>query len=313
MNTAKGFVRFLELLPVLGVVKAHPQRKKYKSKICKQCKLTIKEPKRRKFCSTECHNVYWLHNQNPKKEPQPCAFCKKEFNNPRKRKYCSAVCRVEASSLRHQVNDYDKERNCVRCGDILSYGVTTYCSDKCKKEQQYDNNRNPLSTWGTGEKASLLPYEPNVMPTHSVDPEILAQAELYVECHGSGIKEDIDEINRIIMEENMIQPARYKKTFHSPEESGKLYWSVKQYENQRRERAGLPKIPSMRQSSLDKQLVDYHKGKKRNPVMVIKEKNYQAQKHNKGFVTISPTRIKSGKLLSEVMTDVKRKQSMGST
>ena len=135
MNTAKGFVRFLELLPVLGVVKAHPQRKKYKSKICKQCKLTIKEPKRRKFCSTECHNFYWLHNQNPKKEPQPCAFCKKEFNNPRKRKYCSAVCRVEASSLRHQVNDYDKERNCVRCGNILPYGVTIYCSEDCRKEQ----------------------------------------------------------------------------------------------------------------------------------------------------------------------------------
>ena len=302
MNTAKGFVRFLELLPVLGVVKAHPQRKKYKSKICKQCKLTIKEPKRRKFCSTECHNVYWLHNQNPKKEPQPCAFCKKEFNNPRKRKYCSAVCRVEASSLRHQVNDYDKERNCVRCGNILAYGVTVYCSDKCKKEQQYANNRNPFSTHGTGERASLLPYEPNVMPTHYVDPEILSQAELHVECHGSGIKEDIDEINRIIMEENWVRPARYKKTFHSPEKSGKLYWSVKQHENQRRERAGLPKITSMRQSNLEQQLIDHHKEKTKD----------QIQKHTKGFATITPIRTKSGKSLSEVMENAKRKQSMGS-
>jgi len=300
MTTAKGFVKFLEFLPVLGVVKANPQRRAYKSLHCKQCKLTIKDPKRKVFCSIECYNFYWSQNQSPKKEPQPCAFCKKEFNHPRKRKYCSTECRLKANSMTY--NDYDKERNCVRCGDLLSYGVTTYCSDKCKKEQQYDNNRNPLSTYGTGERASLLPYEPNVMPTHSVDPEILAQAELYVECHGSGIKEDIDEINRIIMEENMIQPARYKKTFHSPEESGKLYWSVKQYENQRRERAGLPKIPSMRQSSLDKQLVDYHKGKKRNPVMVIKEKNYQAQKHNKGFVTIGYNpHTASGLLKSELL------------
>jgi len=311
MTTAKGFVKFLEFLPVLGVVKANPQRRTYKSLHCKQCKLTIKDPKRKVFCSIECYNFYWSQNQSPKKEPQPCAFCKKEFNHPRKRKYCSTECRIKANAITYK--DYTKERNCVRCGDLLPYGKATYCSDECYKEQQYANVKNPLSTYGTGERASLLPYEPNVMPTHSVDPEILAQAELYVECHGSGIKEDIDEINRIIMEENMIHPARYKKTFHSPKESGKLYWTVKQNENRRREDAGLPKITNMRQSSLDQQLIDYHKGKKRDPVMVIKEKNYEAQKHNKGFVTISPTRIKSGKLLSEVMTDVKRKQSMGST
>ena len=309
MNTAKGFVRFLELLPVLGVVKAHPQRKKYKSKICKQCKLTIKEPKRRKFCSTECHNVYWLQNQSPKKEPQPCAFCKKEFNHPRQRKYCSAECRIKSNSITYK--DYTKERNCVRCGNILPYGVAVYCSEDCRKEQQYSNLKNPFSTHGTGERASLLPYEPNVMPTHYIDPEILSQAELHVECHGSGIKEDMGEINQIIMEENIKQPARYKKTFRSPEKSGKLYWSVKQQENERRERAGLPKLPSMRQSNLEQQLIDHNDGKKK--IVPIKEKNYQIQKHTKGFTTITPIRTKSGKSLSEVMANAKRKQSMGST
>ena len=313
MNTAKGFVRFLELLPVLGVVKAHPQRKKYKSKICKQCKLTIKEPKRRKFCSTECHNFYWLQNQNPKKilKPQPCAFCKKEFNHPRQRKYCSAECRINANSITY--NDYTKERNCVRCGNILPYGVTVYCSEDCRKEQQYANLKNPFSTHGTGERASLLPYEPNVMPTHYVDPEILSQAELHVECHGSGIKEDMEEINQIIMEENIKQPSRYKKTFHSPEKSGKLYWSVKQHENERRERAGLSKIPSMRHSNLEQQLIDHHKEKDKDPMVAVREKNYQIQKHTKGFATITPIRTKSGKSLSEVMENAKRKQSMGST
>ena len=301
-----GFVKFLELLPVLKVVEETPRRKEYKSKICKQCKLTIKEPKRRVFCSTECHNFYWLQNQKPKKKskPQPCAFCKKEFNNPPKGKYCSTVCRVEAHSLRHQGNDYDKERNCVRCGNILPYGVTAYCSENCRKEQQYENNRNPLSTYGTGEKASLIPYEPNVMPTHSVDPDVLAQAELYVECHGSGIKEDIDEINRIIMEENWVRPARYKKTFRSPKESGRLYWTVKQNENRRREDAGLPKITSMRRSNLDQQLVDHHKKKDKDPVTAIREKNYQVQKHTNGFTTITPIRTKSGKSLSEVLDKV---------
>ena len=311
MTMAKGFVKFLELLPVLGVVKAHPQRKKYKSLHCRQCKLTIKDPKRKVFCSIECYNFYWSQNQSPKKEPQPCAFCKKEFNHPRQRKYCSAECRIKANAITYK--DYTKERNCIRCGNILPYGAKTYCSEDCKKEQQYANNRNPLSTYGTGERASLLPYEPNVMPTHYVDPEILSQAELHVECYGSGIKEDIDEINRIIMEENWTYPARYKKTFHSPKESGKLYWSVKQHENQRRERAGLPKITSMRQSNLEQQLIDHHKEKTKDPEIAIREKNYQAQKKNTGFTTITPMRTKSGKLLSEAMSNVKRKQSMGST
>ena len=311
MTMAKGFVKFLELLPVLGVVKAHPQRKKYKSLHCRQCKLTIKDPKRKVFCSIECYNFYWSQNQSPKKEPQPCAFCKKEFNHPRQRKYCSAECRIKANAITYK--DYTKERNCIRCGNILPYGAKTYCSEDCKKEQQYANNRNPLSTYGTGERASLLPYEPNVMPTHYVDPEILSQAELHVECYGSGIKEDIDEINRIIMEENWVRPARYKKTFRSPEKSGKLYWSVKQHENQRRERAGLPKITSMRQSNLEQQLIDHHKEKTKDPEIAIREKNYQAQKKNTGFTTITPMRTKSGKLLSEAMSNVKRKQSMGAT
>ena len=311
MTMAKGFVKFLELLPVLGVVKAHPQRKKYKSLHCRQCKLTIKDPKRKVFCSIECYNFYWSQNQSPKKEPQPCAFCKKEFNHPRQRKYCSAECRIKANAITYK--DYTKERNCIRCGNLLPYGAKTYCSEDCKKEQQYANNRNPLSTYGTGERASLLPYEPNVMPTHYVDPEILSQAELHVECYGSGIKEDIDEINRIIMEENWVRPARYKKTFRSPEKSGKLYWSVKQHENQRRERAGLPKITSMRQSNLEQQLIDHHKEKTKDPEIAIREKNYQAQKKNTGFTTITPMRTKSGKLLSEAMSNVKRKQSMGST
>ena len=316
MNTAKGFVKFLELLPVLGVVKAHPQRKKYKSKICKQCKLTIKEPKRRKFCSTECHNFYWLQNQKPKKisKPQTCALCKKEFNSPRKRKYCSDQCRIDANAITY--NDYTKERNCVRCGNLLSYGVAVYCSEDCRKEQQYANLRNPFSTHGTGERASLLPYEPNVMPTHYVDPDVLAQAELYVDCNADidgagGIKEDMDEINQIIMEENIEQPSRYKKEIRSPRESGKLYWSVKQHENERREEAGLPKIPSMRYSNLEQQLRNHHEGKKK--VVSIKEQKYQVQKHTQGFTTITPMRTKSGKSFSEIMASVKRKQSVGST
>ena len=171
MTTAQGFVKFLELLPIMGVVEIYPHRRIYKEK---------KKPKL----------------------PSVCAFCKKEFNKTPQLKYCSKECRATAVKTRTLTNDYTKERNCVVCENPLPYGKSSYCSDKCKKEQQYANNRNPFSTFGTGERASLLPYEPNVMPTHYVPPEILAQAELYVDCNADidgtgGIKEDMDETPQI--------------------------------------------------------------------------------------------------------------------
>ena len=284
MTTAQGFVKFLELLPIMGVVEIYPHRRTYKEK----------------------------------KKPQICALCKKEFDLPQQLKYCSKECRVAAAERRRVTNDYSVERNCVVCENPLPHGKSSYCSDECYKKQSYANNRNPFSTFGTGERASLLPYEPNVMPTHHVPPEILAQAELYVDCNADidgagGIKEDMDEINQIIREENVEQPSRYRKEIRSPRESGKLYWSVKYQENYRRERVGLPKLPTLRHSSLEQQLIDRHEGKKQTPVIPIREKNYQIQKHTKGFATITPMRTKSGKLSSEVITNVKRKQCMGST
>ena len=236
-----------------------------------------KRTKKKVFCSTECHNFYWLQNENRKSKIQTCALCKKEFNKITQLKYCSKECRVAATKNRTLTNDYTKERNCVVCKNTLPYGKATYCSDKCYKEQQYANVRNPFSTHGTGERASLLPYEPNVMPTHRVDPEILAQAELYVDCNADrdygvgGIKEDMDEINQIIMEENIAQPSRYKKEIRSPRESGKLYWSVKTIENRRREDAGLPKLPSMRYSNLEQQLSRQARGKKESCLYQRKE------------------------------------------
>jgi len=272
-----GLVKFLELLPVLKVVEDSPHRKQYK-----------------------------------KPKIQICALCKEEFKGPQQRKYCSIACRVKAGNKikasYYSNNDYDKERYCVVCVNPLPYGKSSYCSDKCQKEQQYANHRNPFSTFGTGERASLIPYEPNVMPTHRVPPEILAQAELYVDCNADidgagGIKEDMNEINQIIREENIEQPSRYRKEIRSPRESGKLYWVAKYQENYRRERVGLPKLPTLRHSNLEQQLIDKHEGKKK--VVSIKEKNYQIQKHTKGFATIDYNpRTESGLLKSELLQKV---------
>ena len=64
MTTAQGFVKFLELLPVMGVVQIHPRRRTYKEK----------------------------------NKPQICALCKKEFDVPQQRKYCTTECRVKAGN-----------------------------------------------------------------------------------------------------------------------------------------------------------------------------------------------------------------------
>ena len=270
-----GLIKFLELLPILQVVENHPKRKKYKP-------------------------------------PQICALCKKEFEDIRRRKYCSPECRTEAHKLRHQ-NDYSKERNCVRCENPMPLGKHVYCSDKCHKEQQYANNRNPFSEYGT-KSDDWPPLDHASVHIHKLAPAILAEAEAYAEDHPHGIQEDVNELNQIIMQENTLHPAYYRKDIRSPEESGKLYWSVKQHENSRREKAGLPKLPTIRHSSLEQQLVKRHEGKKKNPVLTIKEENYQLTRPNKGFATIGyEPRTKSGKLKSEILANVKRKQSMDST
>jgi hypothetical protein len=262
MITTEGFIKFLQFLPVLAVVEAHPKHKE----------------------------------KNP---PQTCAFCKKEFDYPRQLKYCSAECRVEANN-RKRHNDYSKERHCVRCESPMPLGKHIYCSDKCFKEQQYANNRNPLSTYGTGGD-EFDPLPSGGIPTHYIASTALEQAELYTERYGSGIQEDMDELNQIIMQENNTQPAVYEENIRSPEESGKLYWSVKQTENQRRKRAGLPKLPTIRSSHLDQELVDHNKRKKKNPVIAIREENYQTQK-NKGFATIGYNpHTKSGMLKSKLL------------
>ena len=267
-----GLIKFLELLPVLQVVENHPKHKKYKEK----------------------------------KPPQTCAFCKKEFDLPRQLKYCSAECRVEATKQRN-TNDYTKVRTCPACENPMPLGRRTYCSDECQKEQILANNRNPFSSWGTGgeEFDSLLS---SGIPTHYIASDALEQAELYIEHYGSGIKEDMDELNQIIMEENRIHPAYYRKDIRSPRESGKEYWSVKSAENQRRKKAGLPKLSSMRTSNLEHDLVKQEKRKKRNPVIAIREENYQAQKNNIAFASIGYNpRTKSGMLKSELVAKINAK------
>ena len=73
MTTAQGFVKFLELLPVMGVVQIHPHRKQYKSYV------TVYKEK--KNSATECHNVYWYKTAGSTQKYKHVRFVKK--NSPK--------------------------------------------------------------------------------------------------------------------------------------------------------------------------------------------------------------------------------------
>ena len=46
-----------------------------------------------------------------------------------------------------KINEKDNKRICAWCG---AEATAVYCSDDCQKQQAYDNNKNPLSTYGSG-------------------------------------------------------------------------------------------------------------------------------------------------------------------
>ena len=91
MISVEGFLKYLEILPVLQVVEDSPRRTKYKE-------------------------------ERKPKLPSVCALCKKEFNKTTQLKYCSKECRTAAVKNRTVTNDYTKERNCVRCGKPYAVG-----------------------------------------------------------------------------------------------------------------------------------------------------------------------------------------------
>ena len=88
-----------------------------------------------------------------------CPVCKKNQIKGTQIKYCSAECRIKfnaqlSKEYHYPTNREPVERNCVKC-DITFIGTTVYCSPKCRKETQYEKNKNPLSLHHKGEKAKL--------------------------------------------------------------------------------------------------------------------------------------------------------------
>ena len=299
MNRIEGFIKFIEFLPVLEVVKKQPLR------------------------------AIYIETAVPlKKHKSTCCECKKEFTYESKissstRKYCSDTCRSIVRKRRYYyVTNEEKVRFCAVCETPMPLGTDIICSDECKRHQQLEKNKNPFSITNLTE--DRYPHDPAVMGEYYVAPEILEQAILYTDCatdiqnngHACAIYEDMAELERIMMYEAGIKPTRYERR-PKAKWSGQNYQSVKAARNYRREKLGLPKLPSIATSNLDQQMKEMNErrhGKRPKLQFSKKELMYRAEEAGiTGFATITPMKTKSGKSITEILDDVQRKKSMGSS
>ena len=207
-----------------------------------------------------------------------------------------------------------KGRTCVYCGDELPLERQTklYCSDWCQKQKQYDNFKNEYSA-GTSWRDGLL--QKDGIPQMRVDPDILAQAELYADCaeeDNNGftayIQEDIDDLHMILRSEYALAEARYEKRAKA-KYSGKNYWEAKSLRNYYRKKKGAPKLQSIRYHSFERKLERWHQ-EKRGEVPKTKPIT-EAEVEDRGFVSMSPRKTKSGKLISDVLDTLHRKKAVG--
>jgi len=204
-------------------------------------------------------------------------------------------------------------RSCVYCGDPLPEVITrsNYCSDWCFKEAQYSRNRNEYSAGSIGWRDGLL--KKDGMPEMRVDPDILAQAELYADCaeeDNNGftafIQEDVEDLHMILRSEYALADAKYEKR-PKARYSGKNYWEAKILRNYHRKKAGAPKLQSIRYHNFERKIERWHQEKRGE---VVKARLItEADVEDRGFVSMSPRKTKSGKLVSDILDALHKKKA----
>ena len=204
-------------------------------------------------------------------------------------------------------------RVCSHCGDLLPLHrlKKLHCSTKCARESLYVRNKNKYSAGSIGWRDGLL--KKDGMPEMYVDPDILAQAELYADCaeeDNNGftayIQEDVDDLHMILRSEYALAEARYEKR-PKARYSGKNYWHAKVLRNYHRKKRGAPKLQSIRYHSFERKLEEHHKQKRGEVVKPIPLTEAQIEDH--GFFHISPAKTKSGKLISDILDTLHKKKA----
>jgi len=204
-------------------------------------------------------------------------------------------------------------RSCVYCGDPLPEVITrsNYCSDWCFKEAQYSRNRNEYSVGSIGWREGLL--KKDGMPEMRVDPDILAQAELYADCaeeDNNGftafIQEDTEDLHMLLRSEYALADAKYEKRAKA-RYSGKNYWEAKVLRNYHRKKAGVPKLQSIRYHNFERKIERWHQEKRGE---VVRARTItEADVEDRGFVSMSPRKTKSGKLVSDILDTLHKKKA----
>jgi hypothetical protein len=204
-------------------------------------------------------------------------------------------------------------RVCSHCGDLLPLHrlKKLHCSIECAKESQYIRNRNEYSVGSIGWRDGLL--KKDGMPEMYVDPDILAQAELYADCaeeDNNGftafIQEDVEDLHMILRSEYALAEAKYEKR-PKARYSGKNYWEAKVLRNYHRKKAGAPALKSIRYHNFERKLEKWHQENRGE--IPKQETPTEAQIETPAFATISPAKTKSGKLFSEILDAVQRKKA----
>ena len=139
---------------------------------CKECAAPL-FGMRRKYCSSKCTDKYRnrLKPSNTylsRKAPRACVFCSVEF--------------------------YKKDS-----------GLLNYCSEKCQKLQQYANNKDPMSTYGSGKRKQTTSghYQSWCQCAYDeavIDNDVLAQIE-YLCTDEPYVQEDLEWLERVLREE----------------------------------------------------------------------------------------------------------------
>jgi len=204
-------------------------------------------------------------------------------------------------------------RSCVYCGDPLPQDRITspHCSTYCAKQEQYSRNRNEYSAGSIGWRDGLL--KKDGMPEMRVDPDILAQAELYADCaeeDNNGftafIQEDVEDLHMILRSEYALAEAKYEKR-PKARYSGKNYWEAKVLRNYHRKKAGAPALKSIRYHNFERKLEKWHQENRGEVVKTISPTEAEIEDH--GFFHISPAKTKSGKLISDILDAVHKKKA----
>ena len=136
-----------------------------------------------------------------------CKVCTAPLYGQQK-KFCSAECGVKFHNAEGKSAKIEAPRSCVHCSVEFfksHSGLLNYCSDHCKKQDQYKGNKNPFSTYGSGKRKEILSnkyqnwsccaYDEAV-----IDNDILQHIE-YLCTDEPYVQEDLEWLERVLSEE----------------------------------------------------------------------------------------------------------------